>query len=189
MVKNINDARYRQNEQIIQDGLVKHFRTAKDAVTFSVGQFCKKIGILDRTFRNHGGLDGELRRMSRNVSRNMKTIAKKNMEKQQNAKQLYFSVMLYMKAHQGYFEINQKRHNVLLWEITLRELRSAVEQIWRSSYGKEKDEIIYTLYCGGIAAVFSFWAESGFAEDQFLVVLKRIERLTTGAPARLVRFA
>ena len=187
MVKNAKDARFRQNEQRIQEAFVKYFRAAKDAVTFNVAQFCKKFGIPERTFRDHGGMNGQLRRISRNVANDMKAIAKDCMENGHDAKLLYFSVMRYLLAHQKYFEISQRRRSAVLWEITLRELRPALEQIWRSSYGKEKDEIIYTIYRGEIAAIFSLWAESDFADDHFFAVLKRIERFTIGAPVRLVK--
>ena len=187
MVKNINDARYRQNERLIQDGLAKHFRSARDEVIFNVGQFCKKIGILERTFRNHGGLNGQFRKISRNVARKMRDIAGENMAGHQDARQLYFSVMCYMNANRRYFTISQRRHSALLWEIIFRELHPALEQIWRSSYGKKIDEISYTIYRGEIAAIFSFWVESGFSDDLFSVTLKRTERLTVGALPRIFK--
>ena len=88
MVKNTNDARYRQNEQRIQDGLAKQFHTAKDRVTFNVARFCKKFGIPERTFRDHGGVNGQLHRISSNVARGMRAIAKDSIEKGHDAQHL-----------------------------------------------------------------------------------------------------
>lgn len=188
MVKNIKDARYQQNELLIQASLVKQFRAVKDKVTFNVTQFCKKFGIPVRTFRDHGGVNGQLRRISSNVARDMRAIAKDNVEHRHDAHHLYFTVMRYMKENQKYFEINQKRHSAVLWEVTFKELKPALEQIWRTGYGQEKDEIIYVLYRGEISGIFSLWEESGFSDMQFFDVLKRIERLTIGALTRLVKY-
>lgn len=187
MVKNIKDARYRQNEERIQDSLLKQFRAVKDKVTFNVAQFCKKFGIPERTLRDHGGVNGQLRRISSAVARGMRVIALDSMKNRHDVHHLYFSVMRYMKEHRKYYEISLKRRSAVLWEITFRELRPALEQIWRTGYGIEKDEIIYTLYRGEITAIISCWAETGFSDDQFFVTIKRIERLTIGAPVRLAR--
>lgn len=185
MVRKIQHANFRATHNYICQCMVDYYKKEQSTATFNTIIFCRKYGIPERTFYDHGTIDVQLSQIEQIVQVNIEAIIAETGESPNNHRRFFFKLLRYIQENKVYFEIYHYRKNMMLWDIVLQALHPTLKATW-VSYGKDKNDMIFRIYAHEVIAILCHWIDSGVPADAIFRMSDWLDRLTTNAPRRIV---